>query len=114
MLGASGRTTHADLVAPRLVDALRSNAKGADACMATEGLVGLGIAALPYLDAASDDEQQRLSMEAIRLEILDAAGAARDAEDRAKLNVITTKYKNAAHEWRYRRSYRRSYRVNLR
>lgn len=109
VLGASGRTVHADRIAPILIDALRSNEADADACMATEALVALGVAALPYLEsaAASEDEQQRLSIEAIRREIVDPSRSAQDDEDRAELNVLTAKYPNAARQWRYRRSFRR-------
>lgn len=109
VLGATGRSKHVHLLAPLLVPHLRDNNRGADACMATEALVGLGAAALPYLEGAlaDADEQQRLSIEAVRLEILTPTTTPAIAAERAHLNVISDKYDAAAKSWRVRTSYKR-------
>ncbi|MEM9383115.1 MAG: hypothetical protein AAGB93_24410 [Planctomycetota bacterium] len=99
---------HVDDMESRLVR--RLDAPGTGSPFAPAFVLGaLGVAALPYVEtaAASDDEQQRLSVEAIRREIVEPSRSAHDDEDRAELNVLTAKYPNAARQWRYRRSFRR-------
>jgi hypothetical protein len=93
VLGATGKGEHADLAAPVLLPHLRDNGEDDDACLAQRALAGLGPAVLPHLDGAlaEADEQQRLGIEAVRLQVLAPCLDEVDAAQRAQLNSVTWK-----------------------
>ncbi len=107
VLGASGSLGTLQDIVPILLPHLRDNWAPSDACMATQALRGLGPGVIPFLHEAlpAADEQQRLSIEALLLELQDPTDSLEKEQERSHLNVISTKYAVPAHSWRFRKSF---------
>ena len=107
VLGASGALGTMPDIVPVLLPHLRDNWTPSDACMATQALRELGPPVIPYLLEALPraDRQQRLSIEALLLELRDPTESLREAQERSHLNLISTKYAAPAHSWHFRKSF---------